>query len=497
MTVKGPYGYTGGWNAKTGPYDCPDNAYVDVQNMELLNGRLSECNGNVRWSTGTHPGGSGQLGYLSYFAGVLVCYEGGKIATASATASGAWTDITGAVSFAPTTGYDWASSLQKILVLGGPSTSPIQWTGSGNCSALGGSPPIHAACGAMVNNYLFMANGQVSGTDYPSRVWWSAIEDPNTWPAANFVDVRSQDATNSITAIYPFGEDLLIFKTNCVARLYTNQLSGSFGPLVVVSEIIGGIGPRSVDRLPDGRIVFIGYNNHVYIYDGNSFTDISDAPTPNSNIQTVLNALVFKTAGLVQGTLRIYQGKNQIWITYPFTWTSALGTSFSAGVIFRYDYVNNCWLSPTPDRRIYSAVNYLAGNKEYLISAGNTYLYQEDTGNVNNDSTATSTSLDTYVTKSIPLGVDSAGFEPRSIYLPINSGNLTATLYYGANGYNTPAKTASISISGSSSDRKKVTLLNTPAARWNTAQVRFDAALSNQPFNLSPFFLSDEVEAQI
>lgn len=491
MTVKGPYGYTRGWNAKTGPYDCPDDAYVDAQNMELLNGRISACNGNLRWTTGNHPGGATQLGWVSYFAGVLVCYAGNKIATASASSIGAWTDITGAVTFTPTAGYDWAAALNGILVLGGPNTVPIQWTGTGNCTALGGSPPFGENCGTMVNNYLFMGNDVAN----PSRVWWSAIQDPNTWPGANFVDVRPEDSSNPITALFPFGEDLLIFKSNCIARFYTNQLSGTLGPLIVISEKLGGVGQRSVDRLPDGRIAFVGFNNHVYIYDGNTFDDISDAPTPRSNIQTVLNSLVFKTNGLAQGTLRVYQAKNQIWITYPFTWTNVFG-SFSAGVIFRYDYVNGCWVSPTPDRRIYTAVNYTASTKEYLITAGNTYLYQEDTGNVNNDSVAAHTSFDSYVTKSIPLGVDSSSYTPRSIYLPINSGNLTASLLYGANGYSTPTTTATISISGSTLDRKKVVLLNTPSGKWDTGQFRFDAAISNQPFNLSPFFLSDEVESQ-
>lgn len=496
MTIVGPLGFEGGFNTKCGPYDAPQNCVVDGQNMDLTYGRFSKKKGNTIFTTNTHPGGATSIDGLAYFQGQLVAYCGGKVATASATTPGTWNDITAAVSFVLNTAC-WTAALNNILVLGGGAggaVPPVKWTGSGNISVLGGSPPTGTVCGTTVNNYLFMANTAAN----PSRVQWSAIQDPTTWPAANFVDVGIEDVAtqaNGIQAVFPFGEDLLIFKTNSISRFYTNQLSGSLGPLIVVSDRYGCAGVHCVDRLPDGRIAFIGYNNHVYIYDGNTFEDISDQPPPMSNIQNTLNALTFKTAGFSQGFLKVYQARNQIWISYPFSWVSALGVTYY-GVVFIYDIQNRCWLPPYPDHNIRKAVNYLNGS-EFLITGGSVgVLYRDDNGDDNSDTAKQINAFEGYFTKSINFGPDRSGFVPRCAYFGLSTGNLTANAYWGANGFNNPALSAAISISGSAAETKKVIPITTPVKEWNTGQFRFDGALSNQPFVVAPFFLSDELESQ-
>jgi len=490
MTMKGPYGYSSGWNTTTGPYDTPNDAYVDAQNVEYINGRMAKKQGNIQWTTGAHPGGAGVLRSVCLFNGFLVSALGGKIATASSTAVGAWTDITGAVSFGPGSNSVWEASLGGILVLGSQGLAPIQWTGTGNCTALGGSPPSGCYCGTMVSNYLFMA----SNSSFPSRVFWSQVLDPNTWPAASFLDVRPEDNT-PINAIIAFGEDLLIFKNNCVARFYTNQLSGQLGPLVVVSEKIGCAGLHCVDRLPDGRVVFMGYDNHVYIYDGNTFTDISNQPYPNSNIQKILNSSQFRlSGGFSSGQVTVYKGKSQVWITHPFTYTNPLGTVY-AGVTLIYDYVNNVWDSTYPDHFIVKLINYNVANKEYLISSGNGFLFREDTGGFNNDPTGGS--FDSYITKSVFISPDSREFYPASIFVPIYSGSFTGSFCYGANGYADPKTFSNLTIAGPVQERKKILNLKSTSTGWNTMQFRFDGALSNQDFTLSPFYLSDDIMEQI
>lgn len=493
MTIIGPLTYEGGFNTKCGPYDCPQNAYVDGQNMELVYGRIAKKKGNVKWTTSTLNGNADIRG-LAYFQGVLVAESGGKIKTAASTSIGGWTDITGAVVFA-SSNNTWMAALNNILVIGGDGATPIKWTGTGSCSNLAGTPRSGCVCGVSVNNYLFMANN----TANPSRVSWSAIQDPETWPAANFVDVLIEDVATKafgIQALYPFGEDVLIFKTNSISRFYTNQLSGSLGPLIVVSDRYGCAGPHCVDSLPDGRVAFIGYNNHVYIYDGNTFTDISDQAPPMSNIQSTLNALIFKTSGFNQGFLKVYQAKNQIYISYPFSWTSAIGVAYIS-VVFIYDIENRCWLPPYPDHMIHKAVNYLSGS-EYLITAGGDgNLYQEDSGDNNSDTNKNSTAFDGYLTKSINFGADNRAFIPRSMFFGLSTGNLNATVLWGANGYNNPTTSVALSITSGASEKKKIIPITTSSVNWNSGQFRFDGAVSNQPFTMAPIFISDEVESQI
>lgn len=498
MTTIGPIDFLGGWNTAAGPYDIPPNALIDGQNMELIHGRLQKKTGNGLWTTNAFPSAGALIG-LGNFHGNLVATNGSDVAYVSNSSAGTWTTITGTATLGYTNNA-WMDILNNILVIGGENGTPAQWTGSGNVSNLSAAP-VGCIAGCVANNYLFMANGYHGNVaNPPYRMFWSAVEDPTTWPGANFVDVIMGDGSTQnigIQALAPFGEDVLIFRNDAIARFYTNQTSGSLGPLVMVTEKFGCAGPACVDRLPDGRIAFIGYNNHVYIYDGNTFDDISDAPSPRSNIQETLNALAFQTSGFNQGFCKVYQAKNQIWCSYPFSFTSALGTTFSAGVIFIYDYVEGCWIPPYVDHKVYKAVNYLTSNKQYFITSGNLRLYQEDNGYVNNDINAASTSMDAFFTKSIRFADESHNFVPRSAIFPMSCGNLSFTVYWGSNGFINPGFSKSYNLTQSNSEIKKVVPITSGNTLWNTGQFRVDGNLSNQPFVVSPFWLSDEMASQV
>ena len=122
-------------------------------------------------------------------------------------------------------------------------------------------------------------------------------------------------------------------------------------------------------------------------------------------------------------------------------------------------------------------------------------MFQEDTGLVNNDPLGSQT-FEGYITKSVSFGADEKNFWPRSVMLPVNCASFNGALYYGQNGYNNPASSITFSLGNSvSADYKKVFALSSQSGGWNTGQFRFDGALSNQPFALSPFFISDEIEA--
>lgn len=493
MTKIGPFGYSGGWNAKCGPYDLPQDSYLDAQNVDIQNGRIVAKTGNTEWTT-DDINSSGNMEGLTYFQGYLVGAGGAKVKTASSTAAGAWTDITGATTFSTNTST-WMESLNNILIIGNSGlTVPVQWNGTGNIAAVTGSPPAAGACAAMVNNYLFIGNI----TSYPWRVQWSSILDPNSWPAANYVNVRVND-NEPIQALCAFGEDLLIFKKTSIHRLYTNQLSAALGPLVCVNEKLGCSGEGCVDRLPDGRIAFVGIDNHIYVYDGNTFDDISNPPYPRSNIQPVLDRIPFRS--LAYQCLRVFKSKSQIWISAPIAdYTNSLGNVYQNGFTLIYDYSLGVWVSAYVDTGIHKMVNYYAAsplNLEMFVSAEYRKLYREDNGYVLNSSLAASTSMKSFVSKSVYLDPDSRKFHPASMYIPILSGSFIGSFYYGANGYEAPSSSTNIVVGAARQERKKVVYLSSPYSAWNTVQYRFQSALSNQSFVLSPCFISDERLEQV
>lgn len=63
-------------------------------------------------------------------------------------------------------------------------------------------------------NYAFAANT----TANPSRISWSALKDPTTWPAANFIDVNPDDGFPIVGLAYD-GQSIIIFKTNSAYKL--------------------------------------------------------------------------------------------------------------------------------------------------------------------------------------------------------------------------------------------------------------------------------------
>lgn len=68
-------------------------------------------------------------------------------------------------------------------------------------------------------NRIFMA----STDGYPSRIYWSAVNDEATWDAASYEDVYPQD-NGAIVAIKSFGDSLMVFKNN--GKIY--QVLGNF-----------------------------------------------------------------------------------------------------------------------------------------------------------------------------------------------------------------------------------------------------------------------------
>lgn len=62
-------------------------------------------------------------------------------------------------------------------------------------------------------NYLFAARTSTA----ESRIYWSAIKDPTSWPVSNFIDVDKDNG--KVTGIHSYGNELIIFKTRGIFKL--------------------------------------------------------------------------------------------------------------------------------------------------------------------------------------------------------------------------------------------------------------------------------------
>lgn len=512
MATIGPFGFRGGWNAKASAWTLPKDSLTDSQNINIVWADIEKRNGCVKLqsSPSTFDSGAAIHGVFDWLAAAGTRYflvtAGTKIYQAS-TLSGTYTDITGAVTVtAGQNNQHTFASLNNIVAICGGTTpdTPVQWTGSGNCAVLAGSPPAgNLVC--VANNIMFLSG--IAAT--PSRVFWSNVSDPNTWPASSYIDFRASDG-DTVTCIIELNQNLVIFKRRSIGLLGTQTTSvAGVVTLAPLSEVIVGMGcpgSQCVDHMPDGRLVFLGTNAHVYILQSaQTLIDISD-PSVGSNIQPILDALNFSR--LPYAVVRCYPTRNQIWIS------CSSATSTTNDTVLVYDYQLGVWVSSftninanvmaavidprtAPDHPILLVTGDYSGN-----------IYEQDKGTT--DATVSGGTIDSYGTISIHHGIDQTDFIPRCAVVPIES---QSTGYiqvgYGFNGLTEVSKSLSVSelaggstldvnfvldtslLSGTSTLRRIIPILS--EGREYTTQLQFRNSAASQSFTVHPIYLSDEV----
>lgn len=386
-------------------------------------------------------------------------------------------------------------------------TTPFQVTAyNGTASNLAGSPPSGNAV-KVVNNFMFVGR-QINAASTFSRVSWSNVGDPQTWAAANFLDFRKNDG-DRVTALGSIGTDLYIFKFNSIGRLTTTTITTSgavtLGPLETVFTGIGCYGPNCIDNLPDGRIVFLGNDLKLYIFDGFTLTNQLDEPIPGINIQPSLDEFSTSTFNPGSAFLKVYFPHNQIFI------------GIDAGAVSRvyaYDFKENFvsqWTGlSTTILAIVQSYDYLMPNNGFFgiqqsLLEGNasSLLWQLDNNTVlfgpGNDTTGAN--ITATCTINIPLVGDFYGFIPRSLLLPIGNGGTTFTgitnglvVTFGWDG--TLLTTASFTMAVQTYPNTLV--IPIPMTKEGTTSVRpmslqIKLQVTNGGPILHPFYLSDEL----
>jgi hypothetical protein len=518
MAYKGPYGFSGGLNTKESSWTLPQNCLTAAQNVNIVNNDLVKRNGSVLLPSAVLNSGAAVTGLTDWFltgTHYLIAVVGNKIYE-STTLSSTFTDKTGAATItAGANNQHTFASLNNILAICGGTTpdTPLQWTGTGNVSALGGSPPIGNIV-TVANNYMFIAG--VAAT--PSRVFWSNASDPNTWSAASNVDFRPGDG-DIVTNLITIGQNLLIFKNRSIGMLYTqsNTVSGAvtLAPLTQIINGIGCCGAQAADVLPDGSVIFMGYNGHVYwLQGGTSLEDISDPPpttstqVATSNIQPTLNTINFSQ--LPYCVVRTYPTKNEVWINV------ATGSSTTNNMTFIYNYILGVWESQfiniNANVACTSVDSRATPTYPIIMVTGDTSgnVYQQDTGS--SDATIASPGAITgYGTISAIFGADNTDYIPLSLVVPYETQTIgTMQVGWGYDGLTNVSNTfifseigtgaqldvnffldVSAILSGPTTARKVVPIVGT--GRSYSMQIQFYDASSTNGFTIHPVVVSDEV----
>ena len=518
MAILGPFKVNRGYNAKADAFTIPPNQALTFQDLYVDYDIIKTNPGNFQLrGAAANP----MLGMTFWVdpnnilstndAGTIVIIDNTSVATLKNAPfiAGAdsqtltFTDRTGALTLTKVVGvsgqpqiYSFDSMNGMLVGTGGSFSSivPFKMTAyNANGAALGGSPPSADAI-KVVNNFMFLGRN-LSGTATLSRVYWSNVGDTETWGASNYVDFRINDG-DMITALGSIGQDLIIFKNRSIGRLYTTPpstaVSVTLGPLVTLSTTIGCCGPTAVDSLPDGTLVFMGSDLHLYNFDGITFQDLTDIYEGMPNVQNFISpdgtsTTVTSNKAMTTIYVRYYPTKKQIWIVF--------GTIGTKTLIF--DMRSKSWsvfkgTSTGTALSVMTAVGPLRTSSSpypYLLVTGSSI------GGVHlQDQQGTSANMGATFQWAMTFSGESADFVPRSILLPITGTNSSSSIDVSF-GFDGTLGGTNTTLSGVCPILNRITIpLKEDQAQKKPinfmVQIQQNGA---SPMYLHPFYLSDEV----
>ena len=157
-------------------------------------------------------------------------------------------------------------------------------------------------------NRVFLAGDE----NYPNRLYWSALGEPDYFPAANFLDI-DPDPGDEITGLKIFQGKLFIFKRNsiAVANVVGDPQQWSFTARFLS---VGCISNRTIQDC-DGVLLFANLSG-IYGFDGGSVIKLSHFPQGSNIIEHWDNTIVKDELHRAQAIFHV--NRNEYWISCTF-----------------------------------------------------------------------------------------------------------------------------------------------------------------------------------
>lgn len=330
-----------------------------------------------------------------------------------------------------------------------------------------------AAYSITYKNYMFAAGT----TANPSRVYWSSLKDPTTWPAANFVDVNPDDGFPIVGLVYD-GQSIVILKTNSAWKLAGDTFDPA-NPTYTLTQIYTPSdfrvnSPQSWQLLSDGFIIlgargFYTYNgagafSKMFKYDiiRGEFTNIAF-----SNQGVIPTASAEPASIIVDGNY---------WLQVPYK-LSTISTA-DKELTYVIDKSGAVWKWQATANGIISDFAYLKGTLYGVNSwsGGTPGIIQLDTGNSDAQTTAIS---GTFQTKIIEFANMQRFGRAYVYYKKQSAGNLTFS--YSIDGGSFSSNTIDMT-SGTGTDTKSSPIVIGQVGR--TIQFQFSNAVAAQTFEI-------------
>jgi hypothetical protein len=284
------------------------------------------------------------LGYLKLVNTneYLVAVVGAKVFATGAGITGTMGDITGTLTISAGQDKIWSFTTfnNKIIGFGGVESgldTPFVWTGTGNATALGGTPPS-AYHGFQTNNRIFAFRT----TADPSTIFWSVLSNEGDWTGAGSgsADVYTSDNDVLTASAILNTNTVLLFKENSVHQMQTGSLIDGAFPIYPLFSGVGCAGKHAC-LVVDGLVYFITPQGKMKVTDGVRIYDEKDFPAL-VNIDDQWQTTNSSRWKYTQGIRKIGKDYDHI------LWSVSYGTSQTThNRVFIWDLLNKCWLQNT------------------------------------------------------------------------------------------------------------------------------------------------------
>lgn len=412
----------GGLLDRNSPLAIPDKNAFDLLNVTLdTRGQLLKRNGQsmVNSSTGilttsaVTGGGYHTSSSGSNFFGIVV---GTNVYREANTFAGSYTNVTSTVTLTSSaSNLVQVTDLNDKLIFCNELDKPFYLDSTNNAVAI--STPLFTGAKTCTTygTYLVIGNTTESAVNYSSRIRWSDINLPNSFPALNYIDVEPDDG-DRIVSIISFDDSVYIFKKRSVYRMLITGLDGP--DAFVIRPVVRNIGAwakNSVRVIPNVGIAFLAQNT-LYVLNDSGLNPVGDS------IQRTFDSVNRSQWG--NAVAAVYPKRYQYWISV------ATGSATSNNATLIYDYVQKAW-------SVYSNMNINAmaqaedsnGNNILLTGDYSGNQYKQDTTNTTDNLNGTVTNVSfSYTTPDIILDSPEFTKNYRYLYLFFNVVESTTTV---------------------------------------------------------------------
>ena len=325
------------------------------------------------------------------------------------TGTGAFTElITGLVTNERTR----FKQFKNIVVITKASDVPYKYSGggAGTGAVLDGEPPT-CPYQVVFKNYHFLAGNAT----YPSRLYYSKLDDNETWGGTDFVDVYPDDG-DIIVGLEVTFDSLIIFKEYGIYILtgdcptYTEGLT--LWRIDKASTDTGSVAQGSITSV--GRnLIYISRNNGIQTFGG---TMVTSEGTEVSNISSAL--LSKDVTPTIKGlsTTRLNQAEAINW-DYKYMCSVPNGSSTTNNLNLVYDYAKAGWYIWNIPANCWTIFRTSGADDLYFGSPSTGFIYKYTPDTYSDAGVAINAY---YKTKDFNLGSSSNNKIFRKFYVTVN-----------------------------------------------------------------------------